>query len=348
MIKSMMYRLSGLISCVLLTALVGWSQSTATQNDAGTSQTPIAQAQNLLNAGKAEEAIAALKAIVKSAETEAQINHLLGLAYYQKNDFQHAIEFFSLSVKQSPAGGKQYKQAMQLLATSHYYLGQVKEAIPYLEQVVSWMPENSEMNYALGVAYIKTQNLNKSREAFARMFAVASDSPAAYLFNAQMLVREKIEEAAEKELQKALALDAKLPQANFLLGEIAIYKANVDAGIELMKKEIALNPGFAMAYYRLGEALTRQQKWDESIAPLQKSIWLSPYFSGAYIVLGKTYLKKSDLANAEAMLRQAIRMDVNNFSAHHLLAQVLQQSNRMEEAKREFEIADKLRTSSEK
>jgi tetratricopeptide (TPR) repeat protein len=301
-----------------------------------------------LNAGKTDEAIAVLQAAQKSATTEAQIHHLLGLAYYQKNDFPKAIEFFTLSTKQSSAGSKQYRQAMQLMAMAHFYLGQLKEAIFYLEQVLAWMPDNAEMNYALGVAYIKTQNPNKSRETFARMFAVPAETPAAYLFNAQMLIREKVEDAAEKELQKALSLDPKLPQANFLLGEIAIYKANIDAGIELMKREIALNPAFAMAYYRLGEALTRQQKWDDALAPLQKSIWLSPYFSGPYIVLGKTYLKKNDLSNAEAMLRQAIRMDVNNYSAHYLLAQVLQQSNHMEEAKREFEIADKLRTASEK
>jgi tetratricopeptide (TPR) repeat protein len=330
-------------------ALIVHSQSASTSTpNATASQSPIDQAQTLLSAGKFDEAIAALSAIQKSATNEAQINHLLGLAYYQKNAFPKAIEFFALSAKQSAAGSKQLRQAVQLSGMSHYYLGQLKEAIPYLEQVTAWSPENSEMNYALGVAYIKTQNPNKSREAFARMFAVPADSPAAYLFNAQMMIREKVEEMAEAELQKALSLDAKIPQANFLLGEIAIYKANVEAGIELMKKEIALNPAFAMAYYRLGEALTRQQKWDESIAPLQKSIWLSPFFSGPYIVLGKTYLKKNDLANAEAMLRQAIRMDVNNYSAHYLLAQVLQQGNRAEEAKREFEIADKLRTAAEK
>ncbi|HTG14202.1 MAG TPA: tetratricopeptide repeat protein, partial [Blastocatellia bacterium] len=73
-----------------------------------------------------------------------------------------------------------------------------------------------------------------------------------------------------------------------------------------------------------------------------------PFFSGPYIVLGRVYLKKGDPRNAESMLRRAIRMDPNNFSGHHLLAQVLQQSNRVEEAKKEFELADRLRTSSEK
>jgi cytochrome c-type biogenesis protein CcmH/NrfG len=103
-----------------------------------------------------------------------------------------------------------------------------------------------------------------------------------------------------------------------------------------------------MAYYRLGEAYTRQLKWDEAVAPLQKSIWLNPYFSGPYIVLGKVHLKKGDLSNAETILRRALKMDPNNFSGHHLLAQVLQQANRLAEAKKEFELADRLRTSSEK
>jgi superkiller protein 3 len=180
------------------------------------------------------------------------------------------------------------------------------------------------------------------------MFKVRSSSAAAYLINAQMMMRQRFEVLAEQELQKALALDPKLPQINFLLAEIAIYNAQIDRGIALLQKEIEINPTFAMAFYWLGEAYTRKLSWDEAVGPLQKSIWLNPYFSGPYIVLGKVYLKKGDLQNAEGMLRRATQMDPNNFSAHHLLAQVLQRANRPEEAKREFETAEKLRTPDDK
>jgi Tfp pilus assembly protein PilF len=42
------------------------------------------------------------------------------------------------------------------------------------------------------------------------------------------------------------------------------------------------------------------------------------------------------------MLRRAIQYDPNNRTAHYLLAQLLQRTGRPDEAKREFEIAERL------
>jgi tetratricopeptide (TPR) repeat protein len=308
----------------------------------------VLQAQSLLNAGQIDSAIEMLNVASRFKPTDAQVKHLLGLAYYRKSDYAHAIEHLSVTVRQMPENSRQYREEVQILGLSHYLLGHIREAIPYLEQLSQWSPNSTEIAYSLGISYIQTRNPDKSRATFARMFNVPVASASAYLINAQMMVRQQIEELAEKELQKALELDPRLPQANFLLGEMAIYHANIDLGIELLQKEIAINPAFGMAYYRLGEAYTRQLKWNEAISPLQKSIWLNPFFSGPYIVLGKVYLKKGDLPNAENMLRRAVQMDPNNFSGHHLLAQVLQQASRADDARREFEIAEKLRTNADK
>jgi tetratricopeptide (TPR) repeat protein len=304
-------------------------------------------ARRLLEAGKTDAAIGLLTDASKTSN-EPELSYLLGLAYHQKRDYIHAVEHLSAAIKTIPETDADYRQAIQLLGISHYLLGHHREAIPYLEKTSRLVPDSAEINYALGTCYIQTRNPDKSREAFARMYRVQQSSAAAYLINAQMLVRQQFEELAEQELKKALELDPKLPQVNFLLGEMAIYHAEIDRGIALLQKEIEINPAFALAYYWLGEAYSRQLKWDEAIAPLQKSIWLNPYFSGPYIVMGKVYLKKEELPNAESMLRRAIQMDPNNFSAHHLLAQVLQHANRPEEAKREFETAEKLRTSADK
>jgi tetratricopeptide (TPR) repeat protein len=342
---------SRLIALNLLVALCGLNVASQTEVptlEQGSGTPIVTQAQALLRDGKVDAAIELLRSLPSARLNDTTVSHLLGMAYYQKTDYARAIEHLSIAVRQGSEGSPQYRQGVQMLGLSQYLLGHLKEAIPYLEQVGNWSPYNVEIAYVLGLSYIQTQNPNKARDAFARMFNIKSNSAPAYLINAQMMIRQRFEEFAEKELQRALELDPKLPQANFLLGELAIFRANIDRGIELLQNEIAINPAFGMAYYRLGEAYTRQLKWDEAVAPLRKSIWLSPYFSGPYIVLGRVHLKKGDLSNAETILRRALKMDPNNFSGHHLLAQVLQQANRLEEAKKEFELADRLRTSSDK
>jgi superkiller protein 3 len=345
-----MSKLSVYLASICLSLTLGVASIRAQlENPSAGRQRPstVENARRLLDAEKTDAAIELLTTASRTSNSP-EFSYLLGLAYHQKRDYVHAVEQLSVAIKAIPETNGDYRKAIQLLSISHYLLGHYREAIPYLEKTNSLIPDSDQISYALGACYIQTRNPDKSRETFARMFKVQSSSAAAYLINAQMMVRQQFEELAEAEIKKALELDSKLPQANFLLGEMAIYHAEIDRGIALLQKEIEINPAFALAYYWLGEAYSRQLKWDEAIAPLQKSIWLNPYFSGPYIVLGKVHLKKEELPNAEVMLRRAVQMDPNNFSAHHLLAQVLQRANRPEEAKREFEAAEKLRTNVDK
>lgn len=342
--RQMRNLLSLWLSFALLTVAV-LAQTGAAPAQTAAGESALTQAQFLLSSGQTDEAIQLLQALPAGTTNQTAVKRLLGLAYYQKNEFARVVESLAPITSLPGEDRPEIRQSVQLLGMAHYFLGHIKEALPYLEQVNQWAPDNIEIAYVLGISQIQSHNVAKARAAFARMFKLPPDSAAAHLLNAQMMIRQQFEEFAEKELQRAIELDPKLPQAHFLLGEMAIYRARIDQGIELLQQEIALNPAFGMAYYRLGEALTRQLKWDEAITPLQKSIWLNPYFSGPYIVLGKVYLKKGQLAPAEAILRRALQMDANNFSGHHLLAQVLQQANRPEEAKKEFELAERLRTS---
>lgn len=312
------------------------------------SEALIAQARLLIRRGQTDEALRLMQPAAAANPKDFRLTFWLGKTFYLQGKYRDAIGNLSTVAGKFSNAADEYKEAVQMLGLSHYVLGQLSEAIPFFEKINAWQPENGEVAYALGVSYIQTRQPEKSRDTFARLFKVPINSPSAYLLNAKMHVRQQFEETAEVELNKALELDPKLPEVRFVLGELAIYRAEIDKGIEFLKQEIALNPASAMAYYRLGEALSRQLKWDEAIPPLQRSVWLNPFFSGPYIVLGKVYLKKGDLGNAENLLRRATTIDPKNFGAHHLLAQVLQQAGRTEEAKAEFALAEKLRASGEK
>jgi tetratricopeptide (TPR) repeat protein len=319
--------------CLLFSVAVAQEQSQAIEGS-------LVEARALINAGNPKAAIAKLQSLPDIKDP--RIAHLLGVAYYHASELVRAIEVLAPTIDKLPQDSAQRREAVQVLGLSRYLAGHIPDSIPFLEQTRAWAPNNNELTYALGMAYIQTRQPAKARESFSRMFRVAPESAAAHLVTAQMMIRLEFEEFAEAELKMAVEKDPKLPQAHYLLGQIAIYRSRFDEGIALMEKEIALNPGNAMAYYKLGDAYTRQLKWDEAITPLQKSIWINPYYSGPYILLGKTYLKKKNHSTAEGMLKRAIQFDPNNKSAHYLLAQVYQQMGRSEEAKREFALADKL------
>ena len=150
------------------------------------------------------------------------------------------------------------------------------------------------------------------------------------------------EPLAACETERAIARDGALPQAHLLLGQIALFRGRLDECIALTRRELAIAPGNAMAFSQLGDAYVRSSRWDEAIAALQQSLWLNPFYSAPYILLGKAYTRKGQLATAEGMLRRAVEYDPNNRTAHYLLAQLLQQTGRPDEARREFAIAEKL------
>ena len=299
----------------------------------------LGEARRLVNAGKPDAALEALRTL---GVDDPQAAELRGVAHYHANHPVQAIELLAPIVTRLPEGSVERREAVKVLGLASYLAGRIAEAIPYLEQTREWAEGNQELAYVLGMAYVQTRQADKARATWARSFGVPEASAAARLLTAQMMVRAELDELAEAELKQALVLEPRLPRANLLLGQTALFRGRLDEAVAFFKRELELSPGDATALYRLGDAYTRQLKWDEALAALQKSVWINPFFSGPYILLGKTYMKKGDLAAAEGMLRQAVGYDPNNKAAHYVLGQLLQQAGRAEEARRELDIAERL------
>jgi tetratricopeptide (TPR) repeat protein len=312
----------------------------------GTVSGALADARRLVADGQASAAIERLRAL--DQQGNPLVAELLGVAYYHANDPAQAIEHLMPVVKSLTPGSFERREAVQVLGLSHYLAGPLAESIPYLEEVRPQLPDDIKLAYALGMAYAQTRQPDKARESFALTFHVPPASAAAHLLAGQMMNRLELEELAESELKAALQQDPKLPEAHYLLGQIAIFRSRLDEGLALMREELAINPAHAMALYRTGEIYSRQLKWEAAIAALQQSLWINPYYSGPYILLGKAYSQTGQPEAAEDMLRRAVQYDPNNKSAHYLLAQVLQQAGRSDEAKREFAIAQRLQGDSAK
>ena len=310
-----------------------------------TAATTLAEARRLINAGQPAQAIEQLKTIAGDQDQAVQLQAslLLGIAHYHADDPAKAVEVLTPIVDRLPRDSIERREAEQVLGLAAVVAGRYAEAVPRLEATRRWAPENMQLAYALAQAYLQTRQVDAARAVLADLFKVAPQSAAAHLIAAQMMTRLELDSLAEPELARALEKDPRLPSANLLLGQIALFRGRIPDAIAFTTRELAINPASAMAFSQLGDAYVRQAQWDDAIATLQKSIWLNPYYSAPYILMGRAYMKKAQPAVAEGMLRRAIEFDPNNRAAHYLLAQLLQQTGREEDAKREFEIAERLR-----
>ena len=269
--------------------------------------------------------------VVPFASCSAELSdlHKQGAAFYEQKKYPEAIAALEKAVQTEDPHSPEYMESTLYIGQSYFSLVQPAKAIPWLEKTVPTV----EVNYMLGNAYMQTRDVNRASIAFARLFGVPADSAAGHILAAELMLKREYEDDALVEVNKALTLDPKLPGGHFMLGEIDVYRGRLDEGIAEMGKEIEINPNFSMAWYRLGEVLARQEHWPAAIPNLERAIWLNADFSGPYIVLGKCYFKTANYINAEGILRHALTLDPNNYSATYLLGQTLMARGKKEEGR---------------
>ncbi|MBA3601224.1 MAG: tetratricopeptide repeat protein, partial [Acidobacteria bacterium] len=140
---------------IVFTAMFSAAQNkTESVNNGDTVEQTIIIARNLLKKGDAAGAVSVLQTALQSNPQNEYIKFWLGKAFYSQGNYQKAIENLNLVVDKFPKNFAEQIQTVQMLGLARYISGQLAEAIPYLEKITQWQPENSEVAYALGVSYI--------------------------------------------------------------------------------------------------------------------------------------------------------------------------------------------------
>ena len=124
---------------ILLLLVLGAFTQGVTQ---GQGELPIAsQVNDMLRAGKADDAIKAVSAALSVTPEDMALKVLLGQAYYQKTDYAKTIETLTPVARPTTPEANHYRSVVQMLAMSHYLLGHLADSIPYLEQLTIWTME---------------------------------------------------------------------------------------------------------------------------------------------------------------------------------------------------------------
>jgi tetratricopeptide (TPR) repeat protein len=329
-------RIRNFILPMFLSSMIVLGQTTALPTDP---QAQLAEAQQKLQHGQLAAAIALLQPLANATPPVKGAAHELGVAYYRAGKLTDALQAFTQAEKEDPND----MESIQLHGLTLYRLGRPADAIPFLQRVRQWMPNaDADANHVLGLCYLNSQQYDNARKTFAEQYGVPPDSGAAYLFLGNMLMQANLPELAKNAAMQALKVTPQLPLAHFMIGEVDLFKSDVNGALEEFEQERAINPTYSAIYDRLGDVYIHMGKYQEAQEALAKSLSLDTSSTGSFILMGKVLLLRGDAQTASLYLRHAEKMDPNNYITHALLSQAYRKMGDEENAKREVDLVSKI------
>ena len=277
--------------------------------------------------------LAQLQDQVAKNPNDARLYIALGLAHWQRHDFQHALEAFQHAVKLDPHSA----DAHNWLGVALLENGDFDASIAEFRQTIALDPKYTRAYANLGSALNKSGQLDEAVKVFEKAVALEPKSPVAHM-NLGVALRAKGDtNGALRELRFVAEREPDDASVQFTLGQILQQSGNAPAAIDAFENAVRLDPEFREAYYALGSALKKQA------LSLPKP---RPPAAGSATDLykqGEQAAAQGNLDEAERFLNEALRQDETHAYAQNLLGFVLGQRGDLISALGRLENAVSLR-----
>jgi tetratricopeptide (TPR) repeat protein len=190
--------------------------------------------------------------------------------------------------------------------------------VRYFERAIARDTAYAQAYAGLADAWVlyPTYGVGAPRDAYPRARAAAEralalDSTLGNAHAALAIVREKYEwdwRGAERELQRAIALDPGYATAHQWYAEYLSLVGRVEEALAEADRAVALDPLSPIIRVDRASALIRGRRYDAAIDELRRTIQTDPDFGPAHNILGWAYLANGMMAEAVTELRTALRI----------------------------------------
>ncbi|MGA2577936.1 MAG: tetratricopeptide repeat protein [Bryobacteraceae bacterium] len=292
----------------------------------------------LARAGRYDEAIAEYdRALAKSPANPALLLNL-GLAYYKTGRPAEAAARFEQAASRAP----QFKDQVTLLLASCYNsLGKYKQAIALLAPLEQEKAADQAFDYLYGTALVGDGQDASGAAAIDRILS-RGDSAEARLLRATIKLRANDHEGALAEVEKAIALNSRLPGAHARMGEILFGVGDIDRARTAFEQELAFDPDDFVSNLDLGVMAKQDQEYAGAHRYFERALKARPNDAGVRYQIANLDLATGNADEARKTL-EALTSESPDFAeAHATLATVYYRLNRSADGEREHAVAKKL------
>lgn len=190
-----------------------------------------------------------------------------------------------------------------------------------------------------GTAYARLGRASEAARAFRRALALDPGSAKARVGIAQTHMLHAKPDSAIAELNRAIAADPRSSDATYTLALVYLDAGDLQREMEMLERTVSIDPGHSLAYARLGDIHLSSGSYADAIAAFKAALLGRMPVEHAHSKLANAYHALGDIASAEAEIRKEILLAPKMASPHAILAGLLAEQGRTDDARREFETA---------
>lgn len=301
---------------------------------------------------KYQQAISALESARLYGSDSEEVLIDLAIAHFDAEQYEKALEPLGKVL----GANSQSANAHQMLGKTYFMLGDFDKAAVELLTALRITPNDNDITYTLGLAYLKQHQLAPAQQIYQRMRGQLGDRPQLHIVFGRAYRETGFLGEAIDEFKRAITLDANFPRAHYYLGLTYLLKDGAsrmpDAEQEF-KIELASNPNEFFANYYLGIIYLMDRKWEPAIGFLQKAVLIEPANADPYFHLGQAYQATERYTEAIEVLRKSIALnpslshnDYQVATAHYRLGQSLLKAGQNEAGQKELQLSAELKSKS--
>jgi TolB-like protein/DNA-binding winged helix-turn-helix (wHTH) protein/Tfp pilus assembly protein PilF len=149
---------------------------------------------------------------------------------------------------------------------------------------------------------------------------------------------EQAHKLASETVERAIQIDASIPQVYFVKGRIELYKKNYELAIQQIQKAIDIEPNYADAYALLASTLHFSGRPKDGLQAMRRAVLLNPRIPAAYLMIrGSLHYSSEEYDQAVEDLSRSLEINPNYLQSKVWLAATYAAQGRLEDAQWEVD-----------
>ena len=263
----------------------------------------------------------------------------LGWLYLQAEEFEKGRDVLTKVIAEQPRN----KEALQLLASCYFNLGQWQKVIELVSPLESELDSSPGLAYLLGAALMEDGKVERG----APLLEIAlrdKDSAEARLQLGSALMEKGDYFGAAKQLERAIALDPKVPSLNGTYGKLLRTMTRHDDANEAFLRELEINPDdYDSNLFHGVHLFENEQKYEEALACFERALRARPGDAAARFQIGLVYNSSNRIEEALATVKGVIEEHPDFLDGHVTLTGLYYRLGRKQDAERHRALAERLR-----